>query len=128
MEIPKELKYAKTHEWIRINGETATIGITDYAQSELSDIVAVELPKVGKVAEKDKSIAVVEAVKAVSDIYSPVSGEVIEVNEKLVNSPELINKEPYGEGWILKIKVKDPKELDTLLTADDYEKLIKESK
>ncbi|HID93801.1 MAG TPA: glycine cleavage system protein GcvH [bacterium (Candidatus Stahlbacteria)] len=128
MEIQKELKYAKTHEWIRIEGETATIGITDYAQSELSDIVAVELPKVGKVAKKDKSIATIEAVKAVSDVYSPVSGEVIEVNEKLVNSPELINKEPYGEGWILKIKVKDPKELDTLLTADDYERLIKESK
>ena len=128
MEIPKELKYAKTHEWIRIDGEIATIGITDYAQSELSDIVAVELPKVGKVAEKDTSVATVEAVKAVSDIYSPVSGEVIEVNEKLVNSPELINKEPYGEGWILKLKIKDAKELDTLLTADDYEKLIKVSK
>jgi len=128
MEIPKELKYAKTHEWIRIDGEIATIGITDYAQSELSDIVAVELPKVGKVVEKDTSVATVEAVKAVSDIYSPVSGEVIEVNEKLVNSPELINKEPYGEGWILKLKIKDAKELDTLLTADDYEKLIKESK
>ena len=128
MEIPKELKYAKTHEWIRVDGEIATIGITDYAQSELSDIVAVELPKVGKVVEKDTSVATVEAVKAVSDIYSPVSGEVIEVNEKLVNSPELINKEPYGEGWILKLKIKDAKELDTLLTADDYEKLIKESK
>jgi len=126
MEIPKELKYTKTHEWIKVDGETATIGITDYAQSELSDIVAIELPKVGKVAEKEKSIAIVEAVKAVSDVYSPVSGEVIEVNEKLVNSPELINKEPYGEGWILKIKIKDPKELDTLLIADDYERLIKE--
>jgi glycine cleavage system H protein len=125
MEIPKGLKYTKTHEWIKVNGDTATIGITDYAQSELSDIVAIELPKVGKAAEKEKSVAIVEAVKAVSDVYSPVSGEVIEVNEKLVNSPELINKEPYGEGWILKIKIKDPKEIDTLLTADDYEKLIK---
>ncbi len=124
MKIPKELKYAKTHEWIKVEGETGTVGITDYAQEQLTDVVFVELPQIGKVVSKGEAVAVLESVKSVSDIYAPVSGEVIEVNKELENKPGLINKEPYGKGWIFKLKIKDTKELDSLLSAEGYEKSI----
>jgi glycine cleavage system H protein len=126
MEVPKELKYVKTHEWIKLEGEIGTIGITDYAQGHLTDVVFVELPPIGKVVSRREAVAVVESVKSVSDIYAPVSGEVIEVNKELENKPGLINKEPYKKGWIFKLKIKDIKELDSLLNAEDYEKSIKE--
>lgn len=125
METPKELKYTKAHEWIKVEGEIGTAGITDYAQEQLTDVVFVELPQIGKVVSKEEAVAVVESVKSVSDIYAPVSGEVVEVNKELENKPGLINKEPYGKGWIFKLKIKDIKELDSLLSAEEYEKSIK---
>ncbi len=124
MEIPKELKYAKTHEWIKVEKEMGTVGITDYAQEQLTDVVFVELPQIGKVVSKGEAVAVVESVKSVSDIYAPVSSEVTGVNKELENNPGLINKEPYGKGWIFKLKMKDPKELDSLLSAEEYEKTV----
>ena len=125
METPKELKYTKAHEWIKVEGEIGTAGITDYAQEQLTDVVFVELPQIGKVVSKEETVAVVESVKSVSDIYAPVSGEVVEVNKELENKPGLINKEPYRKGWIFKLKIKNPKELDSLLSAEEYEKSIK---
>jgi len=125
MQFPENLKYTKEHEWIRLeDDQIGVVGITDYAQSELGDIVYVELPPIGKTVKQLESFGTIEAVKAVSDLFSPVSGEVIEVNEKLKDSPDLINKDPYGEGWIIKVKIKDLKELDNLLSAEDYRKLI----
>ena len=126
MEIPREWKYAKTHEWIRVEGKMGTIGITDYAQEQLTDVVFVELPQTGKVVSKEEAVAVVESVKSVSDISAPVSGEVTEVNKTLENKPGLINKEPYGKGWIFKLKIKNLKELESLLSAKGYGKSIKE--
>jgi len=120
MNVPEELKYAETHEWIRLEGDTGTVGITDHAQNELSDVVFVELPKAGAAAESAKFIAVVESVKAASDIYSPVAGEVTEVNSALEGDPSLVNSDPYGEGWIYKLKVSDPAQLDALKSAADY--------
>ena len=128
MEIPKELKYAKTHEWIRAEKEMGTVGITDYAQEQLTDVVFVELPPTGKVVSQGEAVAVLESVKSVSDIYAPVSGEITEVNKELENKPGLINEEPYGKGWIFKLKIKDSKELDSLLSAEEYEKSTKEEK
>ncbi len=125
MEIAKELKYAKTHEWIRAKGEMGTVGITDYAQEQLTDVVFVELPQIGRVISKGEAAAVLESVKSVSDIYAPASGEVVEVNKELENKPGLINEEPYGKGWIFKLRIKDSKELDSLLSAEEYEKSIK---
>ncbi len=125
MQFPENLKYTKEHEWIRVeDNQIGVVGITDYAQSELGDIVYVELPQIGKVVKQLESFGTIEAVKAVSDLFSPVSGEIIEVNEKLKDSPDLINKDPYGEGWIIKIKISDLKELDNLLSVEDYKKLI----
>lgn len=125
MQFPENLKYTKEHEWIRIEDDSiGVVGITDYAQSELGDIVYVDLPAIGKTVKQLESFGTIEAVKAVSDLFSPVSGEIIEVNEKLKDSPDLINKDPYGEGWIIKIKIKDLGELDNLLSAEDYRKLI----
>ena len=126
MKTPKELKYAKTHEWIKVEEGTGTVGITDYAQEQLTDVVFVELPQIGKVVSKGEAVAVLESVKSVSDIYAPVSGEVVEVNKELENNSGLINEEPYGKGWIFKLKIKDPKELESLLSAKGYEKSIKE--
>ena len=125
--VPKELKYTKTHEWIRVEGETATIGITDFAQSELSDIVFVELAATGKTLKQNDAIGTVEAVKAVSDVYSPVSGEVIAINEDLKNAPDTMNKDPYGKGWMVKIKLADPAEAGALLKPEDYEVLAAKS-
>lgn len=124
--IPKELKYSSEHEWIRVEGNIGTVGITSYAQEQLGDIVFVELPETGKEVNKMEAVAVVESVKAASDIYTPVSGRITEVNEELNDSPSLINEDPYGKGWIFKIELRDPRELDELLSAEEYEKLIKE--
>ena len=126
METPSELLYTKEHEWVSFDGDNVTVGITDYAQGELGDIVFVELPQVGDSVTQDESFGTIEAVKAVSDLYSPVSGEVTEVNEALEDAPEIINNSPYEEGWMIKIKLSDPSEKDNLLSADDYKKLIAE--
>ncbi len=120
MTIPNDLKYSKDHEWIRMEGETGTIGITDYAQGELGDIVFVELPAVGSRVEAGKPFGTVEAVKAVSDLYAPVSGEVIAVNKVVQDSPETVNKDPYGQGWMIKVKVSDASALSALLDAKAY--------
>ena len=124
MVIKDDLKYTKEHEWIRLTGDIATMGITDYAQKELGDVVFVELPEVGREVEQMKSFGTIEAVKAVSDIFSPVSGKVTEVNTNLSSQSNLINSDPYGEGWIVKIKIKNPKELDALLSPAEYRKLV----
>lgn len=125
LENPKDLLYTKEHEWIKVEGDTGTVGITDYAQHSLTDIVFVELPEEGKNVEQLKSLGVVESVKSVSDIYAPVSGEVVEVNTALSSAPEKINQDPYGEGWIAKIKIKDKKELDDLMNAEQYDEYLK---
>ena len=124
---PKDLKYSKEHEWVKIESGVATVGITDFAQEQLTDVVFVELPKVGKKVAQDGNLGAVESVKSVSDIFSPVGGEVTEVNKELENSPELLNKDPYGDGWIAKLKVNDEAELDKLISAEEYEAFTKES-
>jgi glycine cleavage system H protein len=118
--IPSELRYAKTHEWVRVAGEYATIGITDHAQHELTDIVFVELPKVGRTLKAGESCAVVESVKTASDIYTPVSGEITAVNDAVVANPALVNTDPYGEGWFFKIKLSNPAEAQALMAAEAY--------
>ena len=118
--VPADLKYAKSHEWVRVSGDTAAVGITDHAQHELTDVVFVELPEVGKKVKASEPCAVVESVKTASDIYSPVSGEVIEANKSVVDNPALVNSEPYGGGWFYKIKLSNPAELDSLLSPDQY--------
>ncbi|MDQ3943108.1 MAG: glycine cleavage system protein GcvH [Actinomycetota bacterium] len=123
MNIPEELQYTKSHEWVRIENDTATVGITDYAQEELGDIVFVELPEEGATLEAGDSFGTLESVKAVSDLYAPVGGEVVEVNEALNNSPEKINEDPYGDGWIAKLSVSGEGDL---LSATDYERLLEE--
>jgi glycine cleavage system H protein len=122
--VPQDLKYAKSHEWVRREGNTATIGITDHAQHELTDVVFVELPTVGRVLKAGESCAVVESVKTASDIYAPVGGEITAVNAELTNHPELVNTAPYASGWFFKIKLSDPAELDRLLTPENYTKQI----
>ena len=123
MSIPEELQYTRSHEWVRTEGDTATIGITDHAQDELGDIVFVELPETGATFDAGDSFGTVESVKAVSDLYTPVGGEVVEVNEALNDSPEKINEDPYGEGWIVKIQVSGEADL---LSASDYEQILEE--
>ena len=125
--FPADLKYAKTHEWVKLDGDVATIGITDFAQGELSDIVYVEITAVGKTIKREEPIGTIEAVKAVSDLYSPVSGQVVAANESLKDSPANVNKDPYGEGWMAKIKLSDPTELKSLLDAAAYEDLARKS-
>ena len=124
MNVPAELKYTKEHEWIRVEGEEAVVGITDYAQSQLGDIVFVECETVGDALEAGETFGTIEAVKTVSDLYLPVAGEVLEFNEELEGEPELVNKDPYGKGWIVKIKISDETELDGLLNADAYKAMI----
>lgn len=124
MNIPEELKYTKDHEWIKIEGDTAIIGITDFAQHELGDIVFVEVDTVGESLDKEETFGTIEAVKTVSDLFMPVGGEVLEFNEQLEDTPDIINKDPYGEGWIIKLKIADTSELDDLLSAEDYKGLI----
>src|ERR1041385_8484695 len=118
--VPADLKYAKSHEWVRVSADTATVGITDHAQHEWTDVVFVELPEVGRKLKAGESCAVVESVKTASDIYSPVSGEVIEVNKAAVDNPALVNTEPYSGGWLLKLKLANPAELNSLLDATSY--------
>lgn len=120
MNVPEDLKYAKTHEWIRIEGDVGTVGITDHAQAELSDVVFVELPKIGASVSAGDSVAVVESVKAASDIYSPVSGEIVEANSALEGDPSLVNSAAFGDGWLFKVKLSDSGELDGLLSPADY--------
>lgn len=124
MEFPKELRYTAEHEWIRLSGDTGTIGITDYAQGELGDIVFVDLPAKGKAIRKGESMGTIEAVKAVSDLYAPVTGEVVEVNGALADASELVNKDPYGEGWMIRVKIADRSELDALLDEAAYRALV----
>jgi glycine cleavage system H protein len=121
---PEELRYTKEHEWVRLEGDTATVGITNHAQQELGDIVYAELPKVGARVEQGQTLGSVESVKAVSDIYSPVSGEVIEINEALAQAPEKINQDPYGEAWLAKLRVGAPDEVSKLLSAAEYESYV----
>jgi glycine cleavage system H protein len=123
---PDDLKYTKEHEWLAVNGSVGTVGITHYAQSELGDIVYVELPAAGSPVVAGEEFGTVESVKAVSEIFAPVSGEVLEVNASLAAGPETINKDPYGDGWLLKIKLADVKDLDSLMTAAEYRKYIEE--
>ncbi len=124
MNVPAELKYTKEHEWIRVEGEEAFVGITDYAQSQLGDIVFVECETVGDDLGAGDTFGTIEAVKTVSDLYLPASGKVLEFNEELEDQPELVNKDPYGKGWIVKIKINDEAELENLLNADAYQALI----
>lgn len=126
MNVPENLKYTKDHEWIRVEGDEAVIGITDFAQGELGDVVFVEVETVGEEIEKGDAFGTIEAVKTVSDMYMPVSGEVLEMNEKLEDTPELINKDPYNEGWIVKIKIGDQSEIDELLTAEAYKETLED--
>ena len=128
MANPIDLKYSKEHEWIKVNGDIGIVGVTDFAQKQLTDIVFVELPEKGKKVKQNKQMAVIESVKSVSDVFSPVSGEIIEVNEKLKDSPDIINKDPYGEGWIAKLKLENKDELNNLMPAEDYEDFIQEEK
>jgi len=124
MNIPSELKYTKDHEWVKIEGDTAIIGITDFAQGELGDIVYVEVDSLDESVEKEKVFGTVEAVKTVSDLFSPLSGEVTEFNEALEDTPELVNSDPYGEGWMIKMTVADIGQIDDLLSAEEYKELI----
>ncbi len=124
MTFPDNLKYTKDHEWIRVDGNNGTVGITDYAQGELGDVVFVELPPVGKVVKQRSTFGTIEAVKAVSDLYAPVSGSVIEVNKELASAAELVNKDPYGKGWMVKIQISNPAELGSLLDSAAYKALV----
>jgi len=124
MNIPSELKYTKDHEWIKIEGETITVGITDFAQSELGDIVYVEVETLDETLDIEEVFGTVEAVKTVSDLFLPVSGEIIEFNETLEDEPEKVNNDPYGEGWMIKVKCSDVSQLDDLLSAEDYKAII----
>lgn len=121
---PENFHYTKEHEWVRVDGNVATVGITDHAQEELGDIVYVDLPKIGVILDHGKTFGSVESVKAVSDVYSPVSGEVIEINEALASTPEKLNADPHGEAWLVKIKLTAPEEIKQLLSAADYQKYI----
>ena len=123
-ELPDSLKYTSTHEWIRIENSDATVGITDYAQHHLGDIVFVELPEVGMVFEKGSNVAEIESVKAVGDLLMPLSGEIIEINQNLVDNPELVNSSPFSEGWMIKIKYSHASEVNELLTTNNYKQLI----
>lgn len=127
MNIPSELKYTKDHEWIRVEGAFAYVGITDFAQKELGDIVYIEIETVGETLGKEESFGTVEAVKTVSDLFMPITGEILEKNPELDNKAELINKDPYEKGWMIRIMIKDKSELEKLLSAEEYQKLIGES-
>ncbi len=124
MNIPTELRYTKEHEWIRADGDIGTVGITDYAQDQLGDIVYLDLPAVGASLAQNDKLGEIESVKAVSDLYAPVSGEVLEVNQEAVDEPEAVNEEPYGKGWLMKVRLSDASELDAMLTNEAYDELI----
>ena len=124
MNIPAELKYTKDHEWVKIDGDIATIGVTEFAQSELGDIVYVEIETIGETIEQEEVFGSVEAVKTVSDLFMPLSGELLEFNENLESNPELVNSDPYGEGWMIKVKISDASQIDNLLDAAAYDGII----
>lgn len=124
MPYPEEFLYTKDHEWIRVDGDTGSVGVTDHAQKELGDIVFVELPQAGAHVSAKESLGTVESVKAVADVYSPVTGEVVAVNPKIQQAPELVNTDPHGEGWLVKIRLKDRGETDGLMTAEEYEAFV----
>jgi glycine cleavage system H protein len=124
MNVPSELKYTKDHEWIKVDGDVATIGITDFAQGELGDIVYVEVETLNETLDSEEVFGTVEAVKTVSDLFMPVSGEIIEFNESLESDPEVVNNDPYGAGWMIKVKLSDPSQIDNLLSAEAYQNLI----
>ncbi len=124
MPEPTDLKYAKTHEWVRIEGESATVGISQHAQEELGDVALVLLPEVGRMLQRGEKFGEIESIKAVSDLYAPIGGEVTEVNETLTDAPEKVNDAPYGDGWMLKIKMSQPADIDLLLDSSDYEALL----
>ncbi|HVN88726.1 MAG TPA: glycine cleavage system protein GcvH [Candidatus Binataceae bacterium] len=128
MEAPPGLKYSKEHEWVSMEDEVATVGITDHAQEQLGEIVFIELPAVGDKVSKDDPFGVIESVKAVSDIYAPVSGTVVAINEDLPESPETVNEDPYGDGWLIKIKVSDESDFDDLMDSAEYEEMVAEEK
>lgn len=124
MNVPSELKYTKDHEWVKVEGNIATIGVTDFAQSELGDIVYVEVETEGETLDKEETFGSIEAVKTVSDLFMPISGEITTFNEELESNPEVVNSDPYGEGWMIKVDMSDISELEALLSAEEYEKLI----
>lgn len=124
MNFPADLKYTKDHEWVKVNGNEALIGITDFAQKELGDIVYVDITTLGDTVEQEQVFGTVEAVKTVSDLFMPITGKVIEVNKSIDTAPESVNTDPYGKGWMIKISISDPSQLSHLLSADDYKKLI----
>jgi len=124
MKIPADLKYTQDHEWVRVEEDVAIVGVTDFAQGELGDVVFVEIETEGETLDKGETFGTVEAVKTVSDLFMPISGEVLEFNEALADEPELVNKDPYGKGWMVKIKIGDSAELDDLMSAADYQKMI----
>jgi glycine cleavage system H protein len=128
MEFPEELKYSKEHEWVLVEGHVATVGITEYAQQELGEIVYVELPETGEKIVKDDPFGAVESVKAVSDIYAPISGTVLEINDTLPENPETINEDPYGDGWIIKVEMTDMDDLKDLMSADEYAEYVEQQK
>lgn len=124
MNIPGDLKYTKDHEWVKIDGDTATIGVTDFAQSELGDIVYVEVETEGETLDQEEVFGSIEAVKTVSDLFMPLSGEITSFNEELESNPEVVNSDPYGEGWMIKVKISDTSQLDSLLSAEAYKELV----
>jgi glycine cleavage system H protein len=124
MNVPGNLKYTKDHEWLRVEGEIGYVGVTDFAQGELGDVVFIEIETVGETLNKEEVFGTIEAVKTVSDMFMPVGGEILEMNSAIEETPDLVNKDPYGDGWMVKIKITDPSEADQLLTPDDYKKLI----
>lgn len=125
--VPDELKYSEQHEWLSLDGDVGTIGVTDYAQSQLGDIVFVELPQVGDVLEKGQSFGTIEAVKTVEELYTPVAGEVLEINDTLEDGAEQVNGDPYSDGWMVKVRLSDMSDLDTMLSSEDYEALIEDA-
>ena len=128
MNFPENLKYSTNHEWVKVEGDIATIGITEFAQDQLGDIVSIELPQVASSFKQNDVMAIIDSVKASSDIYCPVDGKIIEINKKLLEHPELINQSPYEEGWIVKIKPNNPEQIDSLLSKEQYDKLVGQSK
>ena len=125
MSLPQDLKYTKEHEWLKVDGETAIIGITEHAQSELGDIIFIEFPNIDQEIDKNEPFGTIEAVKTVADLYAPVSGKVIKINETLEDNPEFVNSDPYVNGWIVKVSISDTSELEELMSADKYEELIR---
>ena len=125
--VPDELEYSEQHEWLSLDGDVGTIGVTDYAQSQLGDIVFVELPQVGDVLEKGQSFGTIEAVKTVEELYTPIAGEVLEINDTLEDDAEQVNSDPYSDGWMIKVRLSNTADLDTMLSAEDYEELIEDA-